>query len=303
MDVNQLRCVVALAEEANFSRAAQRLGVAQPSLSQLIKKMESHAGCRLFDRLPKRVVPTQAGERLVAQARLILAHVADAERLLGESSGAVTGPVAIGVIPTIAPFLLAGVLGELSRRYPDVRPTVVEDVTDRLIAMLERGEIDIAIISSHPGSRTVHVEPVAQERLLLMVPAGHPLARRRNGVTWDDLARQRVLVLPDMHCLSGQVARVCRLHGLKPPLVMRGAQLSTVAAVVCAGLGVSIVPEMMRPTAAADPNCVLVPITNEPPTREIAVAWSLVRYRTNASRALVDIVRRLAAGKRRRPRL
>ena len=299
MDVNQLRCVVALAEEANFSRAAERLGVAQPSLSQLIKKLETDAGCRLFDRLPRRVVPTHAGERLVAQARLILAHVADAQRLLSESTGNVAGPVSIGAIPTIAPFLLADVLRELAARHPAVRPTVVEDVTDRLVAMLERGDLDVAIVSTtHHTPRTVHVETVSAEPLLLMVPPNHPLANRKRprAVTWDELSQERVLVLPDMHCLSAQVSRVCRLHGLKPPMVMRGAQLSTVAAIVCAGLGVSLVPEMMRHNTASP--CPLLPIAPDAPTRDLGVAWSLARYRTAASRALVDIVRHLTRPRR-----
>jgi LysR family hydrogen peroxide-inducible transcriptional activator len=291
MDFHQLRSAVVLAEEASFSRAAARLGVAQPSLSQQIKKLESEVGRPLFDRLPKRVVPTQTGQRLVERARVILAHLADTERQLGEHEGDTTGPLTVGAIPTIAPFLLPSVLTALSRKFPGVELRVVEDVTDRLIEMLERGELDVAIISSHDGSRTVHVEPIATEPLLLMLPAKHRLAKKRSA-SWPQLADERFLVLHDMHCLSGQVSRVCDRRSVRPPVVMRGAQLATIASMVCAGLGVSIVPEMMgKNDMGRRDGCVYLPFAKDAPRRGISAAWSLLRYRTNASRALVETLR------------
>lgn len=293
MDLQQLRYVVALADEASFSRAAARLGVAQPSLSQQIKKLESEIGRPLFDRLPKRVVATQCGQQLVERARTILAQLADTRRQMDEgSSGDAAGPLTVGAIPTVAPFLLPRVLTALSRKFPQVELRVVEDVTDRLIEMLERGEIDVAIISTHDGSRTVHVEPIATEPLLLMLPPKHPMARRR-AATWPQLAGERFLVLHEMHCLSGQVSRVCDRRSLRPPVVMRGAQLATIASMVCAGMGVSIVPEMMSraaPSMGRD-GCVYRPFAKDAPRREITAAWSLLRYRTNASRAVVETLR------------
>jgi LysR family hydrogen peroxide-inducible transcriptional activator len=301
MELSQLRCAVALAEEANFSRAAERLGVAQPSLSQQIKRLEVLVGRPLFDRLPRRVVPTQAGQRLLEHARLILARVGDAERELGEDATHVSGPVAVGAIPTLAPFVLPGALTELARRHPDVEPQVVEDVTERLVERVERGELDVAVISSHPASRTVHVEEIGSEPLLLMVSPRHRLARRKS-VSWEQLTGERFLVLHEMHCLSGQVNRLCERQRLHPPVVMRGAQLATIAAMVCAGLGVSIVPAMMR-RGDRSKQCVYLPFAANPPVRPIVAAWSLLRYRTSASRRLVEILRNHvpAAGRPHRP--
>jgi LysR family hydrogen peroxide-inducible transcriptional activator len=289
MEIHQLRYLVALAEEASFSRAATRLGVAQPSLSQQIKKLESDLGRPLVDRLPGRVVPTAAGHRLLAQARLILAHVADAQRQLGDADGQPTGSLAVGAIPTIAPFVLPAVLAEFARRFPAVQTRIVEDVTDRLVEMVERGDLDLAILSTHGGGRTVHVEPLATEPLWLMVAPDHRLAKRKT-VAWSEISKERLLVLHEMHCLSGQVSRLCKRREVTAPVVMRGAQLATIAAMVGRGLGVSIVPEMMR-AADASHTGVYVRLAPHAPRRELAVAWSLLRYRSTASRALVEILR------------
>lgn len=289
MDLQQLRYAVALAEESSFSRAAHRLGVAQPSLSQQIKKLEAQFGRPLFDRLPKRVVPTQAGQRLIDHARQILAQVSDVERQVCDQPGLASGTLTIGAIPTIAPFLLPGVLANLSKTCPAVEPRIIEDVTDRLVERVESGELDVAILSHHAGSRTLHVEAIAREALLLMLPATHKLAKKKSA-SWSALAGERFLVLHEMHCLSGQVTQVCARQRVRPPVVMRGAQLATIAAMVRAGLGVSIVPQMMR-DRDSDQRDVYLPFADHPPARDICVAWSLLRYRTNASRRLVELLR------------
>lgn len=291
MELHQLEYLLAIAEEASFSRAARRLGVAQPSLSQQVRKLEDELGHRLLDRLPKGVVATEAGRQLLEHARRVLAEIADARRRIGDTPGHVTGALSVGAIPTIAPFLLPGVLRRFSTRWPDVKLDVVEDVTARLIGMLERGELDVAVLSSADMPPTVHGERVAAEPLRLMLPAAHPLARRK-AVPWSAVEGERLLVLQEMHCLAGQVTRFCELQSrARPAVFMRGAQLSTIAAMVAAGLGVSVVPEMMCRAARWD-GCAFRPIAGESPTRDLCVAWSLLRYRTNAARAFDELVRK-----------
>ena len=299
MDLHQLQYLVAVAEDASFSRAAARLGLAQPSLSQQIKKLEGEVGQPLFDRLPRGVVPTQAGEQLLDHARRVLSELSEAKRRVADSSGAVTGSLTVGAIPTMAPFLLPAALRAFGALHPGVDLHVVEDVTDRLVESLERGSLDVAIISARDGSRTVHVERLAGEPLFLLLPRGHRLARRRSA-SWADLEGERFLVLHEMHCLSGQVSQVCQRKGLRPPVVMRGAQLATIAAMVSSGLGVSVVPGMMaragcrdarkgKPREGAD-GCIYLPFERDAPRRDIAAAWSLLRYRSNASRAFVEVL-------------
>lgn len=293
MEVHQLVYVVAVAEEANFSRAAERVGVAQPSLSQQIKKLEDELGTPLFDRLPRRVVTTAAGEQLLAHARRILAELADARRRMSDARGEVAGPLTVGAIPTVAPYLLPDVVRRFADRHPGVQVEVVEDVTARLAAMLDRGELDLAILSTHAGGPALHCERVGEEELVLLLPAGHRLARGKS-VRWDALADERFLVLQEMHCLSGQVAHVCQRMRLRPEVAMRGAQLATVAEMVSAGLGVSVVPAMMA-GRDRDPTRVTRRFAGEQPTREICLAWSLLRYRTQAAKAFEQQVREALA--------
>jgi LysR family hydrogen peroxide-inducible transcriptional activator len=298
MQIHQLEYLAAVADEGSISKAARRVGVAQPSLSQQVKKLEDELGHRLLDRLPKGVVPTEAGRQLLEHARRVLAEIADARRRIGDTPGHVTGSLAVGAIPTMAPFLLPDVLRRFAKRHADVRLTVVEDVTDRLLGALERGEIDVAVLSSSAHApATVHCDRIGREPLRLMLPAKHPLARSGKklasvtpGVPWRAVAGERMIVLQEMHCLAGQVSRFCDRTGVRPPVFMRGAQLSTVAAMVAAGLGVSVVPEMMC-RAAGWPGCAIRPIAGESPSRDICLAWSLLRYRTNATRAFEEILR------------
>jgi LysR family hydrogen peroxide-inducible transcriptional activator len=297
MEIHQLEYLVAVSEEGSISKAARRVGVAQPSLSQQVKKLEDELGHRLLDRLPKGVVPTEAGRQLLEHARRVLAEIADARRRIGDTPGHVTGALAVGAIPTMAPFLLPDVVRRFAKRHPDVRLTVVEDVTDRLLGALERGEIDVAVLSSAHAPATVHFDRVAREPLRLMLPSGHALAKSLKGrgkhppaVPWRAVADERMIVLQEMHCLAGQVSRFCDRAGVRPPVFMRGAQLSTVAAMVAAGLGVSVVPEMMC-KAASWPGCAVRAIAGESPSRDICLAWSLLRYRTNAARAFEDLLR------------
>lgn len=289
MEINQLAYLVAIAEEASFSRAAERLGVAQPSISQQVKKLEDELGTPLLDRLPRRVVPTAAGERLLEHARRILAELSDARRRLTDSAETVSGSLTIGAIPTIAPYLLPDLLKRFSSQYPDVQVDVVEDVTARLATMIEHGELDLAILSTLEGGPTVHVETIGHESLQLLLPKNHRLCKRRN-VPWSELVDERFLVLQEMHCLSGQVSHMCQRRKVRPNVVMRGAQLSTIAEMVSAGLGVSVVPAMMvsRDKSASR---ISLPFAGEEPTRELCVAWSLLRYRTQAARAMEQTIR------------
>jgi LysR family hydrogen peroxide-inducible transcriptional activator len=291
MEIHQLEYLIAIAEEGSFTRAAERLLVAQPSLSQQIKKLEQEVGRPLFDRLPRGVVLTEAGYRLLEHARRVLSEMNDGKRRVAEVGDQVAGALTVGAIPTIAPFLLPAAVSAFLRRWPGVAFTVIEDVTAKLLDGLERGELDLAIMSSAEHLPTIHLETVATEPLLLVVAKGHRLARRRE-VVWADVEEERFLVLQEMHCLTGQVLQFCGAHGARPRIAARGAQLSTIAAMVSAGLGVSMVPKMFRDADGASDR-VYLPFAQPRPARELCLAWSLRRYRTNAARALAETVRSL----------
>ena len=210
MEVHQLRYFVAVADEGSFSRAAAKVRVSQPSLSQQIRKLEAEVGQPLFDRLPRSVVLTEAGRCLIDYARQILASIGDARRCVDELKGEVAGKVAVGAIPTIAPYVLPGLVVTFQKHYPDVILEIVEDVTDGITRRIEAGELDIALASSCRPSPTLRRESVGAEPLLALVPEKHPLAKK-DVVEFDDLKSQRFLLLHEMHCLSQQVNHTARV--------------------------------------------------------------------------------------------
>jgi LysR family transcriptional regulator, hydrogen peroxide-inducible genes activator len=283
MEIHQLRYFVAVADEGSFSRAAAKVRVAQPSLSQQIRKLEAEVGQPLFDRLPRSVVLTEAGRCFIEYARQILASIGDARRCVDELKGEVAGRVAVGAIPTIAPYVLQGLVVTFQKNYPDVILEIVEDVTDSITRRIEAGELDIALASSCRPSPTLRRESVGAEPLLALVPEKHPLAKK-DVVELDDLKSQRFLLLHEMHCLSQQVNHLLESRRLRPEIALAGSQLSTIANMVAASIGVSIVPQMMVKHYAT-PGCVSLPFAPPVPERELNFLSNPRRFQSKAAAA------------------
>jgi len=284
MELHQLRYFVAVADEGSFSRAAAKVRVAQPSLSQQIRKLEAEVGQPLFDRLPRSVVLTEAGRCLIDYARQILASVGDARRCVDELKGEVAGRVAVGAIPTIAPYVLPELVVTFQERYPQVTLEIVEDVTDGITRRIEIGELDVALASTCHPSPTLQRESLGTEPLLMLVPEKHPLAKK-DVVEFDDLKSQRFLLLHEMHCLSQQVNHLLESRRLRPEIALAGSQLSTIANMVAASIGISIVPQMMVKHHAT-PGCVSVPFAPPVPERELNFLSNPRRFQSKAAAAL-----------------
>ena len=283
MEIHQLRYFVAVADEGSFSRAAAKVRVAQPSLSQQIRKLEAELGRPLFDRLPRSVVLTEAGRCLIDYARQILASIGDARRCVDDLKGEVAGRVAVGAIPTIAPYVLPELVVTFQKNYPDVILEVVEDVTDGITRRIEAGELDVALASTCRASPTLRREPLGTEPLLALVPEKHPLAKK-DVVEFDDLKSQRFLLLHEMHCLSQQVNHLLESRRLRPQIALAGSQLTTIANMVAASIGISIVPQMMvrhHPT----PGCVSLPFAPPVPERELNFLSNPLRFQSKAAAA------------------
>ena len=283
MEIHQLRYFVAVANEGSFSRAAAKVRVAQPSLSQQIRKLEAEVGQPLFDRLPRSVVLTEAGRCFIEYARQILASIGDARRCVDELKGKVAGKVAVGAIPTIAPFVLPELVVTFQKHYPDVTLEIVEDVTDAITRRIEAGELDVALASTCRPSPTLQRDSLGTEPLLALVPEEHPLAKK-DLVEFDDLKSQRFLLLHEMHCLSQQVNHLLESRRLRPEIALAGSQLSTIANMVAASIGVSIVPQMMM-RHHATPGCVSLPFGPPVPERELNFLSNPRRFQSKAAAA------------------
>ena len=283
MELHQLRYFVAVADEGNFSRAAAKVRVAQPSLSQQIRKLEAEMGQPLFDRLPRSVVLTEAGRCLLEYARQILASIGDARRCVDELKGKIAGHVAVGAIPTIAPYVLPQLVVTFQKHYPDVTLHIVEDVTAGITQRIEAGELDVALASTCQQSPTLRREHLGNEPLLALVPEGHPLTKQ-TVVSFEDLKSQRFLLLHEMHCLSQQVHHLLESRRLLPEVALAGSQLSTIANMVAAGIGLSIIPQMMVDHQAT-PGCVSLAFAPPVPERELNLLYNPLRFQSKAAAA------------------
>lgn len=243
MEMHQLRYAVAVARSGNFSRAAEQCRVAQPSLSQQILKLEEELGERLFDRTKRETRLTPHGEIFLQRAIRILEEVDAAKREAENAKQLFSGTVTIGVIPTIAPYLLPGVTASFMKRFPGVEVVIHEETTARLLKLLHGYEVDFAVLSSPFDLKGLEVRPLLTEELLIALPPNHALTRKRSLLP-RDLEKERLIVMQQEHCLGDQVLGFCTRDDLRPRISFRSAQLETLQSLVHAGMGISLVPSM-----------------------------------------------------------
>jgi LysR family hydrogen peroxide-inducible transcriptional activator len=271
MEIHQLRYVIAVARTGNFSRAAEQCHVAQPSISQQIQKLEDELGERLFDRMKREAKLTEHGEAFLLRAVRILEEVDAARRDAEDAKGVLRGRLTVGVLPTIAPYLLPEVLTRFTRKYPTVEIVVHEDTTARLLKLAHAYEIDFAIASEPITDQRVEVKNLFTEELLLALPRGHPLTRKRT-VNMADLEKERFIVMKEGHCLGDQLLKFCERRDMKPNISFRSAQLETIQALVCSGIGVSLIPAMAACRLREDlPEYRSLPRPR--PSRKIVAMW------------------------------
>jgi LysR family hydrogen peroxide-inducible transcriptional activator len=288
MEMQQLRYVVAVARTGNFSRAAEQCRVAQPSLSQQIQKLEEELGERLFDRLKRAVKLTAHGETFLRRAVRILEEVDAAKREAADSQDLLHGSLTIGVLPTIAPYLLPAVMAAFAKRFPGVELVVHEDTTAHLLKLAHAYEIDFALVSRPIEDARLEVKDLFAEELLLALPPGHALVHKRT-VTFADLAGERLIVMKTGHCLGDQVLGFCERRDVKPKISFRSAQLETVQALVASGMGISLIPAMAAQNDRQEsPKYCSLP--SPKPQRKIVVAWPKQRPPGRAANEFLKLV-------------
>jgi LysR family hydrogen peroxide-inducible transcriptional activator len=284
MEIHQLRYFCAVAETGSFTRAAEREQVAQPSLSQQVIKLEEELGVRLFDRLGRTVRLTDLGQIFLPRARVILNELKAAKEEVADKQFSPSGPVAVGVIPTIAPYFLPPRIGSFCRKYPESSITVFEDITARLMDRLRAGLIDLAIMALPIRGHDLECFPLRTERLFAILPKEHKLAKK-TSVLLRELRNESFLLLRDDHCFRETAMEVCKRARILPRVIFESGQFSSILAMVGAGLGISIVPEM---ALERRPDCNFVPIADERATRTIGVAVLKEHFLTGAQRAFLN---------------
>jgi len=288
MEMHQLRYVVAVARAGNFSRAAEQCHVSQPSLSQQIQKLEEELDQRLFDRMKRAVKLTPAGEAFLPHAIRILEEADAAKREATDARHLLRGALSLGALPTIAPYLLPDALAEFVEKFPGVQILVQEDTTARLLKLAHRCEIDFAVASEPIQDERFEVRELFAEELLLALPPSHPLTRKRN-VNASDLEGERLIVMKEGHCLGDQVLGFCDRRNVRPNISFKSAQLETIQALICSGLGISLIPAMaLQRKGAYLP--VYRSLPSPKPKRKIVAVWPKQRPPGRAANELLKII-------------
>jgi LysR family hydrogen peroxide-inducible transcriptional activator len=288
MELSQLRYVLAVAEAGNFTRAAARSNIAQPSLSQQIIKLERELGHKLFHRLGRKAVLTEAGSAFAERARKILFEVEDATKELGDSPS-FERRITVGAIPTLAPYLLPTLIARCRKRHPNLQVNIREDFKSTLIREMLEGELDLALVALPMEEASIQVEVLWKEALILAVAKDHPLASKV-GVTAADLANETFILLGSSSSLTAQVRRFCGDHHFEPRIGSRCAQVATVKALVATGAGISILPSGAK--SADDRDLITyVALSDAEPIREIAVLKHMQRYQSRGAEQFLALVR------------
>jgi LysR family transcriptional regulator, hydrogen peroxide-inducible genes activator len=272
LSLRALGYLVALAEAGHFGRAAERCCVSQPTLSAQLKKMEDQLGVQLVER-GQQVRLTEIGERVVERARRVLDEAREIEELARSFQDPLAGELRVGLIPTVAPYLLPHITGSLRERFPRMKLLLLEHQTHRLVELLKSGEIDVGILALPIPAERLVTRVLYTETFQVALPPGHRLARRRR-LKLDDLDGETLLLLEDGHCLRDQALAACRLARVRETPDFRATSLETLRQMVAAGVGITLLPSL----AVAEPGLRAPAMTmhrfqDPEPSRDIAAAW------------------------------
>lgn len=285
-----LRAFVAVAENHHFSTAATVLGVSQSTLSQALAALEAGLGVQLIERSTRQVFLTPEGEELLPSAQAVVDAAAAFTAAAAGSSDPLRGTLRIGLIPTVAPYVLPGMLTGLARRLPELKLRVVEDQTARLLTTLREGALDAALIALPAEVGGLTEIPLYDEDFVLALPVGHPLAGKRK-VDPTVLGRLPLLLLDEGHCLRDQTLDVCRGAGVRPELAdTRAASLATAVQCVAGGLGATLIPASAVEVEAARSQLALARFGVPRPGRRIGLVFRTSSGREEHYRRLADVL-------------
>jgi LysR family hydrogen peroxide-inducible transcriptional activator len=295
ISLRQLRYLTALAEAGNFRRAAAACNVTQPALSTQVQLLEEGLGVSLVERGRRGAVMTAAGEEVVRRGRAILEDVAAIEDYARGMRDPFTGPLRLGVIPTIGPYLLPDLMPDLNRRYPALQLFMREEQTERLLDSLREGRLDLALLALPVPGDDLESAVLFEDRFLVAAPPAHPFAKA-DTVDLGALADESLLLLEDGHCLRDQALAVCALDGPVNEGDFRATSLATLVQMVASGLGVTLLPEMARRReAGTDGRLTIRPLTPPEPGRQIGLLWRRTSGRKAEFRELAGVISEVRA--------
>lgn len=297
MTLTELKYIVAVARERHFGRAAEACFVSQPTLSVAIRKLEDELGVTLFERGGTEVGVTPIGERIVAQAQKVLEESANLREIARQGHDPLSGPLRLGVIHTVGPYLLPKLMPVLIDQAPQMPLLLQENYTARLLELLRQGEIDCAIMALPLPDSGLSVRPLYDEPFVVAVPRSHPWANR-TSVDAEEIKNETMLLLGTGHCFRDQVLEVCpELARFAPASdgiqrTFEGSSLETIRHMVAAGIGITVLPAGSVPAEPIATDLLrYVPFVAPAPERRVVLAWRKSFPRLAAIEELVAAVR------------
>lgn len=288
MELHQLRYFVAVAETENFTRAAARAHVTQPALSQQILKLEGEVGHKLFHRLGRKAVLTEAGVAFLERARRILFEVENAVRELGDHPS-MERRITVGAVQTVMPYLLTPLIAALRGSHPNLLVNAQEDFRANLVRGVIDGDLDLAVVPTPVKDHRISIEPLLSEPLLLVVGKNHPIASR-SEISLNDLADETFISLGDSSALATQVRTFFGDQKLQPRIGFRCAQVATLKLFVAMGLGISLLPQLARLPDDRE-TLTYLRLTGSAPTRDLVVIRHLQRYQSRGAEQFLSLLR------------
>ena len=289
MTLTEMRYIVALARERHFGKAADACHVSQPTLSVALKKVEGQIGAPLFERGTNEIRITPLGERIVEQARRVLAEAVKLEEIAEATGDPMSGQLRVGIIYTIAPYLLPQFIPAVNRQAPKMPLFLKEDFTGNLIPALKSGELDVIVIALPFAEPGLVAQPVYEEPFRVVVPATHPWAARTE-VNGDELDGQNLLLLGQGNCFRDQVLKSCPRLTAPDALEhsLEGSSLETIRYMVASGAGVAVMPSTAAdPLVGKEPMVRVLPFAGAQPKRTVGLVWRVTFPRPQA----IDAVR------------
>lgn len=271
--LQQLRYLVAIADAGSFGAAADDEFVSQPALSAQVKELERKLEVTLFERSSRGVMLTSQGQAVVERARVLLREMNDLVETTKQEGNHLRGRIGLGVIPTLAPYVLPDVVRAFTTRHPDAELHIREQQTAQLLESLRRGEIDFGLLALPLEGEEFVSAVIGIDRFVLAVPEHHSLARGKSPVKLDVLRNERVILLEEGHCLRDQVTRVCQL-AFSEPSEVQATSMATLAQMVAAGLGVTLLPECAVGVEAGPGRGIVTRrFAGSSPSRTIGLVW------------------------------
>jgi LysR family hydrogen peroxide-inducible transcriptional activator len=294
MTLTELKYIVAVARERHFGRAAEACHVSQPTLSVAVKKLEEELDVKIFERGASEVSTTPLGEQIVRQAQQVIEQAAAIREIAKTGKDPVSGPLRLGVIYTVGPYLLPVLVRQAIERVPQMPLILQENFTVRLLEMLRTGELDCAILAEPFPDTGLAVAPLYDEPFLAAVPRKHPIAARPS-ISAEELKNETMLLLGTGHCFRDHVLEVCPEYarfatgaeGIRKSF--EGSSLETIKHMVASGMGITVVPRLSVP-AEPQPHVAYVPFSEPVPSRRIVLAWRRTFPRYEAIAALRNCV-------------